>query len=294
MEDSGIVKGQSGGTNPGGPPRGMSGGRKSGCLRALAARRKYCPSDALCRFCRPWDSHDEDERRRSESQGEGGPPRAGPYFIYPTHASARLAAEREAKEGGIGSGKGSSSAAVAKEESSWNSTKEPGKGQDSVNAIWEVGVKKTEVSIADPGRRGPIDRTREIKELKELPDELWEKVKRPKCGYNFQTEVGVGGTRLMALLDTGSSTNAVGEEVIVGVVNRARSSGLTPGDEAWPVKFERWDDIGGAGGVAVGRTLRIIGAVLLPVMFGGRRDMMVPRSCGSRSSRRGRADGWAA
>ena len=80
---------------------------------------------------------------------------------------------------------------------------------------------------------------------------------------------------MMALLDTGSTTNAVGEEVIVIVVNGARSSGLTPEDEAWPVKFERWDDIGGAGGITVGRPLRIIGAVLLPVMFWGRRDRMV-------------------
>ena len=63
----------------------------------------------------------------------------------------------------------------------------------------------------------------------------------------------------MALLDSGSTTNAVSEEVVISVVNRARSRGLSPEDEGWPVRFERWDDIDGAGGIALGRHLRIIG-----------------------------------
>ena len=81
----------------------------------------------------------------------------------------------------------------------------------------------------------------------------------------------------MALLDSGSTTNAVSEEVVISVVNRARSRGLVPEDEAWPIKLERWEDIDGAGGIGLGRHLKIIGAVVMPVKFGGYGHRNVPQ-----------------
>ena len=69
-------------------------------------------------------------------------------------------------------------------------------------------MRTTEVSIPDCNMRGPIDRTTEIRDLKDPPEQLWKTVAKAKCGYNFQTDVGVGGSRLMALLDTGSSNQS--------------------------------------------------------------------------------------
>ena len=121
------------------PLKSTKGARKSGCPRALAARRKYFPGDALCGFCHPWDSYDEDERRKV-SMGQGKreppePPEIGYCFIHLTHTSARLAAEQKTNEDEAGSGRRLSGASAVKAESSWNSSKEPIEGQESVNAI---------------------------------------------------------------------------------------------------------------------------------------------------------------
>ena len=56
--------------------------------------------------------------------------------------------------------------------------------QDVFHAIWEKEVKTVEVSVWDADVRGPIDRTRDIKSLKDLPQELWTTVDKPRCGYN--------------------------------------------------------------------------------------------------------------
>ena len=113
-----------------------------------------------------------------------------------------------------------------------------GRSRDFFQAVWEAGMRVVVPTIIITRMQGPIDRTREIRSLQDLPPELWKEVDKPKCGYNFRTEVGVGATRLIALFDSGASTNGVSEEVVIGVVNEALSKGLTPEDEAWPVKFE--------------------------------------------------------
>ena len=127
---------------------------------------------------------------------------------------------------------------------------------------------------------GPVDHTRDIRRLGDLPAHLWESVPKPKRGYNYQTEVSVGGSRLVALFDTGASTSAVAEEVVVSIVNRARSRGLVAEDGEWPVKFERWEDATGISGIVTGRALKVIGSVVLAVHFGkreGRQTMQAMR-----------------
>ena len=84
----------------------------------------------------------------------------------------------------------------------------------------------------------------------------------------------------MAWFDTGASTSAVAEEVVVSIVNRARSRGLVAEDGEWPVKFERWEDASGISGIVTGRALKVIGSVVLAVHFGkreGRQTMQAMR-----------------
>ena len=75
--------------------------------------------------------------------------------------------------------------------------------------------------------------------------------------------------RFTALLDTGASTNAVPEEILVALINHAFAKGLRPQDPDWPVSLERWRGTETVTGVARGQDLEIIGAAVLPVGFTG-------------------------
>ena len=65
-------------------------------------------------------------------------------------------------------------------------------------------------------------------------------MEKPVAGYNYRAEVFVRGTSIIALLDTGASTNAIPEELVVALINGAIGDGLTPQNENWPVRLERW------------------------------------------------------
>ena len=67
---------------------------------------------------------------------------------------------------------------------------------------------------------------RDLKELRQLPQEVWKKVDRPVPGYNYRAEVAVVGLPFIALFDTGASTNAIPEELVVDLINEARSQGF--------------------------------------------------------------------
>ena len=88
---------------------------------------------------------------------------------------------------------------------------------------------------------GPVDRTRNISRLEELPESIWEEVKEPKPGYNYRTEVSVGGLCVTALLDTGATTNAIAEEVVVSILNRERCREESP----WATVHGRLSSSGG-------------------------------------------------
>ena len=80
-------------------------------------------------------------------------------------------------------------------------------------------------------------------------------------GYIFQTDVEVGGLVVPVMLDTGATTNAVAEELVIEVLNHALTVGLAPGDPKWPVRLERWAHPELVTGVAKGRGVQVIGAV---------------------------------
>jgi len=112
--------------------------------------------------------------------------------------------------------------------------------------------------------------------LAQLHPDDWEEVEKPVAGYNFRAEVRVGSTKLITLLDTGASTNAIPEELVVALINQAYEDRNTPGFKEWPVKLERWKGPESVTGVARGQDLTIVGAVVLPVVFTGvdNRSMM--------------------
>ena len=89
-----------------------------------------------------------------------------------------------------------------------------------------------------------------------------------RTGYNDRTEVSVGGLCVTALLDTGATTNAIAEDVVVSILNRALSRGVAVGDEAWPAKFERWRNVRGIRGIVPEQFIEVLGAVVLSVEFG--------------------------
>ena len=80
--------------------------------------------------------------------------------------------------------------------------------QDVVRAIWEEGMRLNDVCRPRTVLNGPIDRTRNISRLEELPESIWEEVEEPKPGYNYRTEVSVGGICMAALLDTGAKRSS--------------------------------------------------------------------------------------
>ena len=111
-----------------------------------------------------------------------------------------------------------------------------------------------------PGRGGG-----RISELRQLHESAWEEVEKPVAGYNYRAEVFVRGTSIIALLDTGASTNAIPEELVVALINGAIGDGLTPQNENWPVRLERWKGSETVTGVARGQDLTIVGAAVMPV-----------------------------
>ena len=113
--------------------------------------------------------------------------------------------------------------------------------------IWEKGMKARDMIAALPptllGRGGG-----RISELGQLHESAWEDVEKPVAGYNYRAEVFVRGTSIIALLDTGASTNAIPEELVVAL---------------------RWKGSETVTGVARGQDLTIVGAAVMPILFRG-------------------------
>ena len=81
--------------------------------------------------------------------------------------------------------------------------------------------------------------------------------------------MAVNGTPYTSLLDTGASTNAVPEELVLNIINAAFEKGMNPGSKDWPVALECWSGGERVTGVAKGHDLEIIGAALIPITFTG-------------------------
>jgi len=108
-----------------------------------------------------------------------------------------------------------------------------------------------------------------VSELRLLPADAKTTVARPPAGYNYRADVIVGGMAVTTLLDTGATTNAVAEEVVLAIIDHALGRGFVPGDPQWPVRLEKWGKPDLVKGVARGRALEIIGAAVLQVTFRG-------------------------
>ena len=55
----------------------------------------------------------------------------------------------------------------------------------------------------------------------------------------------------------------------VALINGAIGDGLTPQNENWPVRLERWKGTETVTGVARGQDLTIVGAAVMPILFRG-------------------------
>ena len=149
-------------------------------------------------------------------------------------------------------------------------------GESIFGPIWERGTDTRDVvaALSSPKRgSGALG----IGSLRDLPKDAWEEVAKPTAGYNYRVEVGVDDARFTALLDTGASTNAVPEELIIALINHSIAKGLRPGQDKWPVALERWNGTETVSGVARGQDLEIIGAAVVPIDFRGMDGRMETR-----------------
>ena len=99
--------------------------------------------------------------------------------------------------------------------------------------------------------------------------QTWDEIAKPSVGYNYRIEVSVDDKVYTALLDTGASTNAVPEELVVCLINQATKKGFRPQDKEWLVILERRKGSEAVSGVARGQDLEIIGSAVTPVGFKG-------------------------
>ncbi len=68
------------------------------------------------------------------------------------------------------------------------------------------------------------------------------------------------------MLDGGSGVNSTTEELMVKILNENRARGISLGDERHPVvQLERWDRGEELRGVAGGKTIPLVGSVVLKV-----------------------------
>jgi len=131
--------------------------------------------------------------------------------------------------------------------------------------LFKAEMGRDMVVLTSPLRAGKA----RIGSLSELPSGAWLQVATPSAGYNYRVDVQVLGATYVSLLDTGASTNAVPEELVINLINRAYEQGMTPNSPEWPVALEKWTGGNRVTGVAKGQDLEIIGAAIIPITFTG-------------------------
>jgi hypothetical protein len=125
--------------------------------------------------------------------------------------------------------------------------------------------KSGKVSVRKKGTAEPEEGSAVISLLKDLPDRLFTITKSDRSGIQFFTAVSVGiceGEEVM--LDGGSGVNSVTEEIIVRIINDHRAAGIKLSDKRHPIlALERWEEDEALRGVAGGKTVPLIGAVVV-------------------------------
>ena len=78
-----------------------------------------------------------------------------------------------------------------------------------------------------------------------------------RFGYQYCTKTFILGTAVPTLLDTGAAVNSITEELVVGMINKARSMVLRADHDDFPIwQFEKWHEEERVHGVAAGATVR--------------------------------------
>ena len=232
--------------------------------------RGHCDYGDNCKF-----SHQSPQKTYSPCQEQAGGPRGRPETEDGRSAAGdsqppRRSSQKAASSYG-GSQAGGGQFQVVNEDQG-GPGRPWGRSDPAVfGPVWERSTKAEGLVAATlPGTRQKSPARKGMRSLQELPSQVWGKVARPPPGYNYRADVAVCNLKYVALLDTGASTNAIPEEVVVAIINNAYALGMKPEDEDWPVQLERW-----AGssefvtGIARSQDLHIIGAVILPVIFTG-------------------------
>ena len=104
----------------------------------------------------------------------------------------------------------------------------------------------------------------DLTRLNELPENIFEKVQNELAGTQFMTKVGIGSRTETIMLDGGSAVNTIPEDVVVSILNENRAAGTQLTDKRHPVKqLEKWRTAEELRGVAGGKTVPLLGAVVL-------------------------------
>ena len=83
-------------------------------------------------------------------------------------------------------------------------------------------------------------------------------------GTQFFTRVLVGDDPVQCMLDGGYAVNSITEDMVVDILNKHQSAGMCLSDSRHPVmQLERWPEKEGVRGVAGGKVVPLIGAVVL-------------------------------
>ena len=101
--------------------------------------------------------------------------------------------------------------------------------------------------------------------LADLPDSVWTAVSAgEKEGIQYLTNCKIGGNQFPLMLDGGSGVNSIPEEMLVEILNQQRQGGIKLSDKRHPIlQLERWTATEGLRGVAGGKVVPIVGAVVL-------------------------------
>ena len=110
-----------------------------------------------------------------------------------------------------------------------------------------------------------------LKRLKDLPDSWWTKVPNDSGGYQYKTVVHFMSDTskpVDCLLDGCAGVNSVSEELVIGLINHAKSRQIKTDDPRYPIlQMEWWPETERVAGVAAGKTIVLLGAVVLRVQM---------------------------
>ena len=106
----------------------------------------------------------------------------------------------------------------------------------------------------------------EVTSLDELPTEWWSVVDNASGGHQYKTLTEIYGARVETMLDGCAGSNHVTEELVCGVLNKAKEMGLKPDDPKFPVvQMERWVHAEAVHGIAASSPVPLKGAVVMRV-----------------------------